>query len=266
MSISDDVIEKINKIFYSYFKDDPEFQYNDSDYEEKDIIVEIDNESSVKYQNEIHLHFVSKKIMVIKNLNITKNLIVYPYFYDFLPPTNIIDSVIKYFVNKKEVPRDKLNIMLFEKESVNEDRNIRFIFPKTCLKNIGNKLYIHEFGREIIQLTINYINFKLINKLLLKNMMYEKRLEKIENALSIKNDNLLENIEDEYSKIYLKDYIKHDLIKPDAGKPDAGKPDAGKPDAGKPDAGKPENIEENIIKKKPIKKRVVKEKVVKEKK
>jgi len=249
MSTSDDVIEKINKIFHSYFKDDPEFQYNESDYEEKDIIVEIDNESSVKYQNEIHLHFVSKKIMVIKNLNITKNLIVYPYFYDFLPPTNIIDSVIKYFVNKKEVPREKLNLMLFEKESVNEDRNIRFIFPKTCLKNIGNKLYIHEFGREIIQLTINYINFKLINKLLLKNMMYEKRLEKIENALSIKNNNELENIEDEYSKIYLKDYIKHNLINPDTSKLDTSKLDTSKLD-----------IDENIIKKKPIKKRVVKEK------
>lgn len=247
MSISDDVIEKINKIFYSYFKDDPEFQYNDSDYEEKEIIVEIDNESSIKHQNEIHLHFISKKIMVIKNLNITKNLIVYPYFYDFLPPSNITDSVIKYFVNKKEMSRDKISMMLFEKESVNTDRNIQFVFPKTCLKNIGNKLYINEFGREIIQLTINYINFKLINKLLLKNMMYEKRLEKIESALSIKADpNLLENIEDEYSKIYLKDYVKHELIKPDIDKS--------------------ENIEENIVKNKSTKKRVVKEKVMKEKK
>jgi hypothetical protein len=141
MSISDDVIERINKIFYSYFIDDPEFQYSESDYEEKDIVVEIDQESSIKHQNEIHLHFKAKKIMVIKNLNITKYLTVYPYFYDFLPPHNITDSVIKYYVNKKEVSRDKLSMMLFEKESVNADRNIHFIFPKTCLKNIGNKLY-----------------------------------------------------------------------------------------------------------------------------
>jgi len=214
MSISDDVIEKINKIFFSYFKDDPEFQYNDSDFEEKDIIVEIDNESSIKHQNEIHLHFVAKKIKVIKNLNITKFLTVYPYFYDFLPPTNIIDSVIKYFVNKIEVPRDSLSMMLFEKESVNAERNIQFIFPKTCLKNIGNKLYINEFGREIVQLTINYINFKLINKLLLENMMYEKRLKKIESILEIKlEENLVKNVEDEYVNTHLKDYVKNEQNK-----------------------------------------------------
>ena len=49
---------------------------NESDYEEKDIIVKIDNESSIKYQNEIHLHFIAKKIMVIKNLNIKTEFVL----------------------------------------------------------------------------------------------------------------------------------------------------------------------------------------------
>ena len=216
MSLSDDLIERINKIFFIYFKDDPEFQYNDNDYEEKEIITEIDRDSSIKFENEIHLHFQSKKINIIKNLNITKHLIVYPYFCDFLPPPNITNSEIKYFVNKKEVSRDKLKLMLFEKESVNEGRNINFIFPKTCLQNIGNKLYINEFGREIVQLTINYINNKLINYLLLKNMSYEKRLSIIENKLNInENDTNINIINEEYTKLYLKDYVKIEPIKKD---------------------------------------------------
>jgi hypothetical protein len=216
MSLSDDLIERINKIFFIYFKDDPEFQYDDNDYEEKEIITEIDHNSSTKFENEIHLHFNSKKINIIKNLNITKHLIVYPYFCDFLPPSNITSSEIKYFVNKIEVSRDKLKLMLFEKESVNEGRNIKFIFPKTCLQNIGNKLYINEFGREIVQLTINYINNKLINYLLLKNMLYEKRLSIIENKLNITdNDTNLNIINEEYIKLYLKDYIKKDEIQLD---------------------------------------------------
>jgi len=213
MSISDDLIERINKLFYIYFKDDPEFQYEENDFEEKDIITEIDSDSSTKYQNQIHLHFKAKKINVIKNLNITKNLIVYPYFYDFLPPANITDSEIKYFVNKKEVSRDNLKIMLFEKESVNEGRNINFIFPKTCLQNIGNKLYINEFGREILQLTINYINNKLINNLLLKNMLYEKRLEIIESKLNIDSNIDTNLLNGEYINMYLKDYVKPEPLK-----------------------------------------------------
>lgn len=204
MSISDDLIERINKFFYIYFKDDPEFQYNDDDFEEKEIITEIDSDSSIKYNNEIHLHFKSKKINIIKNLNITKYLIAYPYFYDFLPPSNITTSEIKYFVNKKEVIRDNLCVMLFEKESVNENRNIKFIFPKTCLQNIGNKLFIHEFGREILQLTINYINYKLINKLLLENIWYNKRLETLENKLDVIIPKMDQNIlDEEYKHIFL---------------------------------------------------------------
>jgi hypothetical protein len=210
MSISDDLIERINKLFYIYFKDDPEFQYTESDYEEKDIITEIDREKSTKYLDEIHLHFKSDKIRIIKNLNITKNLIVYPYFYDFLPPHNITESEIRYFVNDKEVSRDKLTVMLFEKESVNADRNIHFVFPKTCMKNIGNKLYINEFGREIVQLTINYINFKLIDKLLVRNLWYEERLERLENKLELEKTEMNEKGMD----VYLKDYVKIEHVKP----------------------------------------------------
>ena len=136
-------------------------------------------------------------------------MIVYPYFSDFLPPANIINSEIKYFVNKIEVSRDNLKLMLFEKEAVNDGRNINFIFPKTCLQNIGNKLYINEFGREIVQLTINYINNKLINYLLLKNLSYEKRLSIIENKLNIPENNInLDILNEDYTKLYLKDYIK----------------------------------------------------------
>jgi hypothetical protein len=214
MSVPDDLIERLNKLFYIYFKDDPEFQYKDEDFEEKEIITEIDSDSSTKYQNEIHLHFKSKKINVVKNLNITKHLVVYPYFCDFLPPSNIINSEIKYFVNKKEVSRDNLNLMLYVKESVNENRNIQFIFPKNCLQNIKSKLYIHEFGREILQLAVNYINTKLINKLLLENMWYNKRLEGLENKLNVTSPKLdICSLEEELRDTHLHDYVKNLPVK-----------------------------------------------------
>ena len=48
MSLSDDLIERINKIFFIYFKDDPEFQYDENDFDEKDIITEIDRDGLMK--------------------------------------------------------------------------------------------------------------------------------------------------------------------------------------------------------------------------
>jgi hypothetical protein len=178
MSISNDLIERTNKLF-ERIKSDPEFQYTDADFETKDLIESIEKgDDDPESPDDIHLIFNVVKIKVIKNINTTPNLITYPYFLDFLP-MRMIENEIKYYVKKKSVSRDEINMMLFEKESVNNNKNIKFIFPKNCIPNIPNKLYINEFGREILHLSIHYIHSKIIDQLITSNIYYDTVLQKL---------------------------------------------------------------------------------------
>ena len=168
-TISNDLIERTNKLF-ERIKHDPEFQYNDDDLEIKEIILNIDKDASNDDENQIQLQFTVAKIKIIKNINITRNLIAFPCFQDFLPP-KVMEHKIKCIVNGKEVPRESINMMLFEKECINDDKNIQFVFPKNCISNIPNKLYINEFSREIIHLTIHYIHSKILD-ILINNSLH----------------------------------------------------------------------------------------------
>ena len=130
MTISNDLIERTNKLFEK-MKFDPEFQYIDEDFEIKDIIESIEKgEDNPDSPDEIHLVFNIKKIKVIKNINTTPNLITYPYFLDFLP-MRLIKHEIKCSVKNKSVPRDEINMMLFEKESIN-NRWFRIYWIPLC--------------------------------------------------------------------------------------------------------------------------------------
>jgi len=185
--IPNDLIERTNKLF-ERIKNDPEFQYTSEDYDEKNIIIGIN-----KGQDEddiVKLIFTVTKVKVIKNINITKNLIVYPYFLDYLPMRLIDNDVkIKYIVGDQEVKRDEINMMLFDKESINDNKNIKFVFPKNCISNIPNKLYINEFSREIIHLSIHYIHSKVIDLLLNCCLIDEKKLQLSEPEESEQNEN-----------------------------------------------------------------------------
>lgn len=182
MSISNDLIERTNKLF-ERIKYDPEFQYTDEDFETKDLIVDIDKgEDDPEAPDDINLVFTVKKIKVIKNINSTPNLVTYPYFLDFLP-MRMIENEINYFIKDKQVTREQINMMLFEKESINNNKNIKFIFPKNCISNIPNKLYINEFGRELVHLTIHYIHSKVIDKLITNNLYYDTVIKKLEKGL-----------------------------------------------------------------------------------
>jgi hypothetical protein len=187
MSITNDLIERTNKLF-ERMKYDPEFQYVDTDFETKELIVDIDKgDDDPDAPDDIYLVFTVQKIKVIKNINMTPNLTIYPYFLDFLP-MRMIENEIKYIVKDKLVTRDEINMMLFQKECVNNNKNIKFMFPKNCVANIPNKLYIHEFGREIIHLTINYIHSKTIDKLITNNLYYDTVIKKLENLLVEKKE------------------------------------------------------------------------------
>ena len=180
-NITNDLIERTNKLFEK-IKNDPEFQYTSEDYDEKNIIIGInkgpEDEEDDEKNNIIKLIFTVTKVKVIKNVNITKNLIVYPYFLDYLPMRLIDNDVkIKYIVDDHEVKRDEINMMLFDKESINDNKNIKFVFPKNCISNIPNKLYINEFGREIIHLSIHYIHSKVLDLLLNSCLIDEKKLQ-----------------------------------------------------------------------------------------
>ena len=178
MSISNDLIERTNTLFES-IKDDPEFQYDDDDLEEKDLISEIQKgPDDPDAPDDIHLIFNIEKIKIIKNINTTPNLIIYPYFLDFLP-MRLIKHEIKCIVKDKYVPRDEINMMLFKRQCVNENKNIKFIFPKNCIVNIPNKLDINEFGREIIHLSIHYIHSKkvyMLSGILCLNLFFHDNL------------------------------------------------------------------------------------------
>ena len=195
MSISNDLIERTNKLF-ERMKFDPEFQYTDEDFETKDLIVNIEKgDDDPESPDDIRLVFNIKKIKVIKNINITPNLVTYPYFLDFLP-MRLIENEIKYIIKDKYVTREEINMMLFERESINNNKNIKFIFPKNCIQNIPNKLYINEFGREIIHLSIHYIHSKTIDKLITNNLYYDTVIQKLEKLYTeqqktIKNENIV---------------------------------------------------------------------------
>jgi hypothetical protein len=192
MSISDDLIERTNKLF-DRIKNEPEFQYTDEDFETKDLIVDIDKgEDDPEAPDDINLVFTIKKIKVIKNINSTPNLVTYPYFLDFLP-MRMIDNKINCFIKDKPVSRDEINMMLFQKESINNNKNIKFVFPKNCISNIPNKLYINEFGREIVHLTIHYIHSKIIEKLITTNIYCDMVVKKLDeqNDLKLKEKNLI---------------------------------------------------------------------------
>lgn len=182
MSMSNDLIERTNVLFES-IKDDPEFQYDDNDLEEKDLISEIEKgPDDPNAPDDIHLIFNIKKIKIIKNINTTPNLTIYPYFLDFLP-MRLVKHEIKCIVNNKYVSRDEINMMLFRKECVNANKNINFLFPKNCILNIPNKLDINEFGREIVHLAIHYIHSKTIDKLIKSNLHYDTVIKKFENLI-----------------------------------------------------------------------------------
>jgi hypothetical protein len=184
MSISNDLIERTNKLF-ERIKYDPEFQYTDDDFETKDLIVDIDKgEDDPDAPDDINLVFTIKQIKVIKNINSTPNLVTYPYFLDFLP-MRMIENEINYFIKDKQVTREQINMMLFEKESINNNKNIKFIFPKNCISNIPNKLYINEFGRELVHLTIHYIHSKVIDKLITNNLYYDTVIKKLEKGFEL---------------------------------------------------------------------------------
>ena len=182
-SISNDLVERTNKLF-ERIKDDPEFQYFDDDFETKDLITSIEKgEDDPESPGDLQLIFHTTKIKIIKNLNITPNLVAYPYFLDFLP-MKMIQNEIKYIVNDKYITRDEINMMLFEKESINNNKNIKFVFPRNCIVNIPNKLYIHEFAREIIHLTIHYIHSKMIDLLINNTIYYDKVINTLENIMA----------------------------------------------------------------------------------
>ena len=175
--IPNDLIERTNKLF-ERIKNDPEFQYTNEDYDEKNIIIGINKGQEDEDDDIVKLIFTVTKVKVIKNINITKNLIVYPYFLDYLPMRLIDNDVkIKYIVGDQEVKRDEINMMLFDKESINDNKNIKFVFPKNCISNIPNKLYINEFSREIIHLSIHYIHSKVLDLLLNCCLIDEKKLQ-----------------------------------------------------------------------------------------
>jgi len=191
-SISDDLIERTNKLF-ERIKNDPEFQYTDDDFEVKDLITEIEKgENDSESPDDIYLIFTIRKINIIKNINITPNLVTYPYFMDFLP-SRMIKNEIKYIVNDKMITRDEINMMLFEKECINSNKNIKFMFPKNCISNIPNKLYINEFGREIVHLSIHYIHSKVIDSLINSNLYYDTVIKKLEKLviMDTKEENIV---------------------------------------------------------------------------
>ena len=200
--IPNDLIERTNKLF-ERIKNDPEFQYTDEDYDEKNIIIGINKGQDDEKDNDIvKLIFTVTKVKVIKNINITKNLIVYPYFLDYLPMRLIDNDVkIKYIVDDQEVKRDEINMMLFDKESINDNKNIKFVFPKNCISNIPNKLYINEFSREIIHLSIHYIHSKILDLLLNSCLIDEKKLQLSELEDNKQDDNKQDDNKQEENQV-----------------------------------------------------------------